>query len=58
MDTAASRRGLTTLRTYIPDVARVCYWIDGDSPEEKARELSNRLLPVLGRAGRAAVAVS
>ena len=56
MDAGASQRGLTTLRTYIPGTTHSCLWIDGDSPEEKARELADRLRTVLGR--KASVAAS
>jgi electron transfer flavoprotein beta subunit len=56
MDAGTSHRGLTTLRNYIPGTTHSCQWIDGDSPEDKARELADRLRTVLGR--KASVAAS
>lgn len=45
---AGSGRKLNTARAYIPDLTRTCRWIEGDSAEDKARELSAVLRSHLG----------
>jgi len=48
--TEGSGRKLNTVRAYIPDVTRTCRWIEGDTAEDKARELSTVLRAHLGAA--------
>lgn len=48
-DGSESQRGLKAIRTYVPNITRVCDYIDGDSAKEKAHALLARLLPLLDR---------